>query len=87
MMNRFLLFSLSAGLALGTISVSVSAEPSSKNPLIGRWDLAVADGRGTYPSWLEVKLSGSHTLVGSYVGHFGSARPVSEVMPSIAKGI
>jgi hypothetical protein len=55
--------------------MGASAESS---PLQGRWDLTVQDGRGTYPSWLEVKQSG-RTLVGSFVGHFGSARPVSEV--------
>jgi hypothetical protein len=79
-MNRPLFFlCISTGALLAGLAAGVSAEPTSKIPLIGRWDLAVADGRGTYPSWLEVRLSGSHTLVGSYVGHFGSARPVSEV--------
>src|SRR5205085_1843452 len=31
------------------------------------------------PSWLEVRLSGYRTLVGSYVGQFGSARPIATV--------
>lgn len=47
--------------------------------LIGRWDLTVREGSGTYPSWLEVKRSGRTTLVGSYVARGGSARPVSEI--------
>lgn len=32
-----------------------------------------------FPGWLQVKLSGFSTLIGSYVGYEGSARPVSEV--------
>jgi 3-keto-disaccharide hydrolase len=48
-------------------------------PLLGRWDLTVHDGDNTYPSWIEVKLSGRNTLVGSYVGQFGSARPVANI--------
>ena len=47
--------------------------------LLGRWDLTVAGPTGPYPSWLEVKLSGNRTFVGSYVGQFGSARPVSKI--------
>src|SRR5258708_34027357 len=31
------------------------------------------------PSWLEVRHSGNHTLVGRFVYAGGSARPVSEV--------
>ena len=34
---------------------------------------------GDYPSWLEVRESGYRTLVGSFVGQFGSARPISRV--------
>jgi hypothetical protein len=54
---------------------------SSKRPSIeGRWDLTVHGRDGDYPSWLEVRRSGSHTLVGSFVGQFGSARPISQVI-------
>lgn len=45
----------------------------------GRWDLAVSKDGKELPSWLEVKHSGNHTLVGRFVYAFGSARPVSEV--------
>ncbi|MDA0969842.1 MAG: DUF1080 domain-containing protein [Planctomycetota bacterium] len=48
-------------------------------PLIGRWDVTVEGPDGSYPSWFEVQQSGYRTLVGSYVGQFGSSRPVSEV--------
>lgn len=47
--------------------------------LTGRWDLQVRDGDAVYPSWLEVEQSGYRTLVGSYVGQFGSARPIGEI--------
>lgn len=48
-------------------------------PLEGRWDLVVSKDGKELPSWLEVKHSGNHTLVGRFVYAFGSARPVSEV--------
>ena len=47
--------------------------------IIGRWDLVVKTPDGEYPSWLEVRRSGSTTLVGTFVGRFGSARPISRV--------
>lgn len=55
------------------------AKSSSTKDLIGRWDITL-DMNGTpAPSWLEVKLSGYKTLVGSFVATSGSARPVAEV--------
>ena len=56
-------------------------DPPAKQPptLIGRWDLTVSGADGKYPSWLEVQRSGYRTLVGSYVGRFGSARPISKI--------
>ncbi len=48
-------------------------------PIIGRWDLTVQGPKATYPSWLEVYLSGTRTLVGRFVGGGGSARPISRV--------
>ncbi len=55
--------------------------PAKREPpsAIGRWDLTVHGPDGDYPSWLEVRRSGNRTLVGSFVGRFGSARPVSKV--------
>src|ERR1700687_237336 len=47
--------------------------------IVGRWDMMVQTPDGEYPSWLEVRLSGRGTLVGSYVGQFGSARPIGRV--------
>jgi hypothetical protein len=47
--------------------------------LEGRWDLVVSKDGKELPSWLEVKHSGNHTLIGRFVYAFGSARPISEV--------
>lgn len=48
--------------------------------LAGSWDLIVTGSDGqTYPSWLEFEKSGYRTLVGRYVGQFGSVRPISQV--------
>ncbi len=52
---------------------------NNPSPLIGRWDIKATSDGAEYPSWLEVKLSGYRTLVGSYVGQFGSARPISNI--------
>ncbi|MCA9167732.1 MAG: DUF1080 domain-containing protein [Planctomycetales bacterium] len=55
-------------------------DPFAPQNLVDRWDLTVTGADGsTYPSWLEIRLSGNATLVGSYVGQFGSARPISKV--------
>jgi hypothetical protein len=45
----------------------------------GRWDLTMyADGK-EYPSWLEIRHSGTRMLVGHFVFITGSARPISKV--------
>ena len=49
-------------------------------PIIGRWDLTIQTPQGDRPSWLEVRHSGVSTLVGSFVGTGGSARPISQVV-------
>jgi hypothetical protein len=87
MRRNLILFGLSLFLtAAGTTSTyasinhpihkSATAEPRD---LIGRWDITVDMNGSPRPSWLEVKLSGYKTLVGSFVASSGSARPVSEV--------
>lgn len=80
-----MLYSAAVGAALllvGTLpSLSREDDPPAKrqpNSLLGRWDLKVHGGAGDYPSWLEVRRSG-RSLVGSFVGQFGSARPISKV--------
>jgi hypothetical protein len=55
------------------------AEAPSGPALIGRWDLTVQGPKTPYPSWLEVTLSGTRTLVGRFVAGGGSARPIARV--------
>src|SRR5262245_18991156 len=55
------------------------ADAQAPPAVIGRWDVTVRGKDGSYPSWFEVHQSGFRTLVGSYVGQFGSARPIAEV--------
>lgn len=81
-----------AGIALSARSITVLGEPTGANAvqaparppappsIIGRWDLTVTGPKSVYPSWLEVTLSGSRTLVGRFVGGGGSARPISRVV-------
>lgn len=59
--------------------ITSSANAQSSAALEGRWDLVVTQGGKELPSWLEVRHSGNHTLVGRFCYAFGSARPVSEV--------
>jgi len=49
------------------------------NPLEGRWNLTISQEGKNLPSWLEIRHSGNHTLVGRFVYAFGSARPVAEL--------
>ena len=71
-----------AGALCGTSELArAQQDPFSMHapvPLLGRWDVTVKTADGEYPSWFEVHQSGFRTLVGRYVGQFGSARPVSE---------
>ena len=62
-------------LALPTVS---AAQGNRERSILGRWDLNVHGEEGDYPAWLEVRRSGS-SLVGSFVGQFGSARPIGRV--------
>jgi hypothetical protein len=67
-------------LVMGILSSNAADRDGLKsNPLLGRWDLTVTDSGNKYPSWLEVRLSGYRTLVGSCVGQFGSVRPISKI--------
>ena len=54
-------------------------EKSDSSSIQGRWDITIdVDGK-KFPSWLEVRHSGLHMLVGQFVGISGSARPISRV--------
>lgn len=45
----------------------------------GRWDLTINMAGKEVPSWLEIRHSGLHILIGEFVGASGSARPISKV--------
>ncbi|WP_129714362.1 DUF1080 domain-containing protein [Pedobacter sp. SYP-B3415] len=86
MFRQLLLLSLSGMLGPGNFEVERPAAPVASvrqdvpgKGLIGRWDITIDQNGKEAPSWLEVKLSGTRTLVGSFVGSSGSARPVSKV--------
>jgi hypothetical protein len=72
-------------LALALLAVCVeSAHPQEskdtpQKKILGRWDLTIGSTGRTHPAWLEVRLSGYRTLVGSYVGQMGSVRPIGKI--------
>ena len=61
------------------VALPAAAEAQAGAPIIGRWDLTVQGTDRSYPSWVEVTLSGHKTLVGRFVAGGGSARPISKV--------
>jgi len=69
---------LLTGASTGGAARSRSARPLEEG-VVGRWDIAIRTPDRALPSWLEVRRSGSHTLVGQFVGVVGSARPISRV--------
>lgn len=75
--SLFLPFVLCLAAFLPTDSFGRSAPAPSG--IEGRWDIKVDIDGKTYPSWLEIRLSGVQTLVGRFVGIVGSARPVSKI--------
>jgi len=70
---------LSTLLVWASAVMAVHAADDGSKAVLGRWDITVhQDGRDV-PSWLEIQLSGSRTLVGRFVAGGGSARPISKV--------
>jgi len=70
-------------LLLSTITITKARynpfQKPAPSPIEGRWDITIdVDGKN-FPSWLEVRHSGLHMLIGQYTGISGSARPVSRV--------
>src|SRR5262249_29173678 len=62
------------------LAFSEAMQTTSPPPIIGRWDLTFQRPNGaTSSGWLEVRHSGTKSLVGSFVGLSGSARPISDV--------
>jgi len=58
---------------------STSSFSQDSKLLEGRWDLTMTVNGKERPSWLEVRHSGEHALVGRFCYVAGSARPVSEI--------
>jgi hypothetical protein len=84
--RRFITPALSFFLTIFAIASggNLNAKPLA-SPLEGRWDITVDVAGKPSPSWLEVRHSGTHTLVGQFTGFSGSARPISEVHINEAK--
>jgi hypothetical protein len=72
------MFLVAVGLGLCCQVRGTAGERPAPGSIVGRWDLMVHTASGAYPSWLEVRRSG-RSLVGAFVGRFGSARPVGRV--------
>ncbi|MEE9362421.1 MAG: DUF1080 domain-containing protein [Cellulophaga sp.] len=70
---------LLASLTLLFSSFSTLLQAQSEKELEGRWDMTIAFEGKEVPSWLEIRHSGVHTLVGRFVFAMGSARPIAEV--------
>lgn len=77
MKTKFVLFATVCFLILSISPSGVLAQ--EEHPLEGRWNLTITQEGKQLPSWLEIRHSGNHTLVGRFVYAFGSARPVAEV--------
>ena len=78
-LRRSLTLCLVVAAGIAAAGAQAPAQAPAKPAAIGRWDLTVQGPKGPYPSWLEVTLSGTRTLVGRFVGGGGSARPISRV--------
>jgi len=70
-------------LATSLLLPPLAGQDAPQSAVSGRWDLTVRtpDG-GSFPSWLEVRLSGNRTHVGHVVGRVGSVRPISSITVS-----
>jgi Domain of Unknown Function (DUF1080). len=51
----------------------------AQSSIEGRWDITINMGGREVPSWLGITHSGTHHLIGEYVGGGGSARPISKI--------
>ncbi len=69
-------FRLKLAAALPLCMGAAFAAPS--NEFLGRWDLTIAQGGASRPSWMEVKENQGAVTV-SFVGVYGSAEPARDV--------
>lgn len=75
----FQLLAVAAVCMITFISAKANKYRFDSTSLEGRWDISIDMAGKEVPSWLEVRHSGLHTLVGDFVGSGGSARPISRV--------
>ena len=69
-----ILFSLFTAVALA------QQPPGYADQLLGRWEVTVQGADGvSYPSWIELQHRTETSLMGSFVGRFGSKRHASHV--------
>lgn len=73
-----MLYSLALSILAGQAR-PLTPEKAGLPPVVGRWDLTIQTKNGPAPGWLEVTHSGYSTLIGRFVGAFGSARPVGQI--------
>ncbi|MCW5516590.1 DUF1080 domain-containing protein [Muriicola sp. Z0-33] len=77
MKTKFILYSVITFMILSLSPAIIFGQ--DENPLEGRWNLSISQEGKELPSWLEIRHSGTNTLVGRFVYAFGSARPIAEV--------
>ena len=63
---------------LAVFSLNVT-QAQEGHPLEGKWNLTIDQEGEKLPSWLEIRHSGTNTLIGRFTYAFGSARPVAEI--------
>ena len=76
MNNKFKICLVALNLLLACTTFSFAQQI---NAIEGRWDMVISQDGEELPSWLEIRHSGSRTLVGRFVYANGSARPIAEV--------
>lgn len=65
---------------LFTIVALAQQPPGYADQILGRWDVSVQGADGiSYPSWFELQHRTETSLMGSFVGRFGSKRHASMV--------
>jgi hypothetical protein len=66
-------------LSLSALSQNPAPPRGYADALLGRWDLTVSDPAGSYPSWLEISHRTETSLMGRFVGRFGSLRHLARI--------
>ncbi len=77
--SRFLFTVIALVFCITSVKANTRSVKEDSATIVGRWDMTLFTSGKEYPSWLEVVRSGTHTLVGRYVGTGGSARPISKI--------